>query len=103
MNVEEAGMGRAKKVLPLLAILFLAMLSSGERFGHVAKAQTVMSALAAQIRSQGFACDEPQKATRDAKLSKPDYDVWGSDVQECHLQNWPISRSGGKGGKTEIG
>jgi hypothetical protein len=32
--------------------------------------------LAAQIRGQGFACDEPQKATRDAKLSKPDYDVW---------------------------
>src|SRR5258707_1146168 len=26
----------------------------------------------------------------------------GSDVQECHLQNRPISRSGGKGGKTEI-
>jgi hypothetical protein len=23
-------------------------------------------------------------------------------VQECHLQNWPISRYGGKGGKTEI-
>ena len=34
-------MGRAKKALPLLAILFLAMLSSGERFGHVAKAQTI--------------------------------------------------------------
>ena len=35
-----------------------------------------MSVLAAQIRIQGFACDEPQRATRDAKLSKPDYAVW---------------------------
>jgi len=40
VNVKEAGMGRAKKTLPLLAILFLAMLSNGVRFGHVAKAQT---------------------------------------------------------------
>ena len=36
-------MERAKKALSLLAILFLAMLSSGERFGHVAKAQTIAS------------------------------------------------------------
>ena len=56
---------------------FLAMLSQRlKRVAHVAKAQTATSALAAQIRSQGFACDEPQKATRDVKLSKPDYDVW---------------------------
>ena len=82
-------MGRAKKALPLLAILFLAMLPSGERFGHVAKAQTVMSVLAAQIRSQGIACDEPQKATRDAKLSKPDYEVW---VLTCKNATYRIAR-----------
>jgi hypothetical protein len=76
VNVKEAGMVRAKTALPLLAILFLAMLSNGERFGHVAKAQTIASVLAAQIRIQGFACDKAQKATRDAKLSKPDYEVW---------------------------
>ena len=69
-------MVRSKISLLLLAILVLAMLSNGEPFGHVVKAQTATSALAAQIRSQGFACDEPQNATRDAKLSKPDYDVW---------------------------
>src|SRR6476620_11254495 len=102
MNVKEAGMGRAKKTVPLLAILFLAMLSNGERFGHVAKAQTIASVLAAQIRSQGFACDEAQKATRDAKLSKPDYDVWVLTVrmQPTELADIPICR---QGGKTEIG
>lgn len=77
------------KVLLLLAILFLAILSNGERFGNVANAQTVTNDLAAQIRSQGFACDEPQKATRDAKLSKPDYDVW---VLTCKNATYRIGR-----------
>jgi len=81
-------MERAKKAISLLAILFLAT-PSGERFGHVAKAQTIASVLAAQIRSQGFACDDPQKATRDAKLSKPDYDVW---VLTCKNATYRIGR-----------
>jgi hypothetical protein len=82
-------MVRSKISLPILAILFLAVLSSGEPFGHIAKAQTARSALAAQIRSQGFACDEPQKATRDVKLSKPDYDVW---VLTCKNATYRIGR-----------
>ncbi len=32
--------------------------------------------IAAQIRSQGFACERPLSATRDKKLSKPDQAVW---------------------------
>jgi hypothetical protein len=77
------------KTLPLLAILFLAMLSNSERFGQVAKAQTVTNMLADQIRSQGIACDEPQKATRDAELSKPDYEVW---VLTCKNATYRIGR-----------
>ena len=80
---------RSKKSLSILAILFLVMLLSGEGFGRVAKAQTVASDLAAQIRSQGFACDVAQKATRDAKLSKPDYDVW---VLTCKNATYRIGR-----------
>jgi hypothetical protein len=86
---KEQGMKHAKKALPLLAILWLAMLLSGEHFGHVANAQTATSVLAAQIRSQGYACDEPEKATRDAKLSKPDYDVW---VLTCKNATYRIGR-----------
>jgi hypothetical protein len=82
-------MVRSKISLLLLAILVLATLSNGVRFGQVAKAQTVTSVLAAQIRSQGFACDEPQNATRDAKLSKPDYDVW---VLTCKNATYRIGR-----------
>lgn len=32
--------------------------------------------LAAQVRIQGHACGKPQKAERDAALSKPDEAVW---------------------------
>ena len=79
----------SKKALPLLAAIFLALLSNGERFGYIAKARTIASVLAAQIRSQGFACDDPQKATRDAKLSKPDYEVW---VLTCKNASYRIGR-----------
>jgi hypothetical protein len=75
-------MGRLKEVLVLALVL-----SSGE--GLVAKAETVESILAAQIRTQGFACDKPQKATRDAKLSKPDYEVW---VLKCDNATYRIGR-----------
>ena len=75
--------------LPKKALLLVAMLSNGERFGHSANAQTIESVLAAQIRSQGIACDDPQKATRDVKLSKPDYDVW---VLTCKNATYRIGR-----------
>jgi uncharacterized membrane protein len=32
--------------------------------------------LAAQLRDQGYACDQPQSAERDAQASTPDEAVW---------------------------
>lgn len=32
--------------------------------------------IAAQIRAQGYACDQPQSATRDPQASKPNEEVW---------------------------
>ena len=32
--------------------------------------------ITAQIRAQGYACDQPQSATIDAQASKPDEEVW---------------------------
>jgi hypothetical protein len=32
--------------------------------------------IAAQIRAQGYACDQPQSVTRDSQASKPDEEVW---------------------------
>ena len=75
-------MGRLKKALVLALVL-----SSGGAL--VAKADAVKSKLAAQIRTQGFACDKPLEATRDAKLSKPNYAVW---VLKCENATYRIGR-----------
>ena len=75
-------MGRLKKALVLALVL-----SSGG--GLVAKAETAKSKLAAQIRAQGFACDKPLHATRDVKLSKPNYAVW---VLKCENATYRIGR-----------
>ena len=32
--------------------------------------------IATQVRAQGFPCDQPQSAERDAEASKPDEAVW---------------------------
>ena len=75
-------MGRLKKVLVLALVL-----SSGGSL--VAKAETIKSKLAAQIRTQGFACDKPLEATRDTKLSRPNYAVW---VLKCENATYRIGR-----------
>ncbi|MGZ5862895.1 MAG: hypothetical protein ACXWKB_06375 [Methyloceanibacter sp.] len=36
--------------------------------------------VAAQIRAQGYACDQPQSAEQDAQASKPNEEVW---VLQC--------------------
>jgi hypothetical protein len=51
--------------------------------------ETLPGMLAAQIRTQGFACDKPLGAARDAKLSKPDHAVW---VLKCSNATYRISR-----------
>ena len=52
--------------------------------------ETVQGMLAAQIRTQGFACDKPLGATRDAKGSKPDHAVW---VLKCGNATCRVSRT----------
>jgi hypothetical protein len=69
--------------------LVLCALSSGQHFPQVAKAETAKGLLATVIRSQGLACDNPRRATRDAKLSKPDYEVW---VLTCENATYRIGR-----------
>jgi hypothetical protein len=39
-------------------------------------AQSPADGVAAQVRAQGYQCDQPISATRDASLSKPDSAVW---------------------------
>jgi len=53
------------------------------------RAQTPQDMLAAQIRLQGYACDKTVGAKRDAKLSRPDYEVW---VLKCSNAVYRVSR-----------
>jgi hypothetical protein len=52
--------------------------------------ETAQGMLAAQIRTQGFACDKPLGATRDAKRSKPGHAVW---VLKCSNATYRVSRA----------
>jgi hypothetical protein len=40
------------------------------------KAQTSAGDIAAQVRNQGYRCEQPTTAVRDVKLSKPELAVW---------------------------
>jgi hypothetical protein len=84
-------MTKCRYGLFLALLVFGGAVSSGNRFHSVAKAtgETPKDILAAQIRSQGIVCDKPQRATQDAKLSKPDYEVW---VLECENATYRVSR-----------
>jgi hypothetical protein len=60
--------------------------------------ETVQSTLAAQIRLQGFACENALAATRDAKRSKPDHEVW---VLKCSNATYRVSRAPDMAAKVE--
>jgi hypothetical protein len=80
----------ALRYFATLLLLILATTSSG-RFGLIATAaaETVKDILAAQVRTQGVACDDPRRARRDAKRSRPDHEVW---VLTCKNATYRVSR-----------
>jgi hypothetical protein len=43
---------------------------------HPARSETPANIIAAQLRMQGYACEDPVDATRDRKASKPNVTVW---------------------------
>lgn len=61
-------------------------------------AETTREMLAAQIRMQGFSCDKPLGAVRDAKRSRPDHGVW---VLKCSNATYRISRAPDMAAKVE--
>ena len=56
--------------------------------------------LADHIRRQGYRCDGPLSAVRDAARSKPDEAVWILKCFECYLQVDAHSRYGLEGRAT---
>ena len=90
------------RYLVISLFLLLGSLPFGqERFGPSARAaeETPKDMLAAQIRTQGFACNKPQRAVRDVKQSKPDHEVW---TLKCEGATYRISRYPDLAAKVEL-
>jgi hypothetical protein len=61
---------------PTLISLALTLAAAGAFAVAAAAQQTPKEDIAAQIRDQGYKCDDPQSAERDKKASRPDEAVW---------------------------
>jgi hypothetical protein len=88
-------------LLALALLLLTAMTPAKAPFGSVAYAagETPKDDIAAQIRTQGYACDKPLRAVRDAKRSKPDYQVW---VLKCSNATYRVGRYPDLAAKVEV-
>lgn len=52
-----------------------------------ALAEDPKNVIAAQLRAQGYQCEQPQSAVRDVKASKPNETVW---VIECERAKYRV-------------
>ena len=59
-----------------LGCTLVAAASSGSGLSLAAEEETPKQIIALQISKQGYACKNPEKATRDVERSKPDQAVW---------------------------
>ena len=91
MTLGRRAVRKSRFALLLIFLVICGALPCGENWQSVAQTagDTPKDMLAAQIRSQGFACDKPQLATRDAKRSRPDYEVW---VLKCENATYRVGR-----------
>jgi len=78
-------------LLLLAPLVLVGMALANERLGSVARAagESPKDMLAAQIRDQGVVCNKPRRAVRDARRSRPDYEVW---ILTCQNATYRIGR-----------
>ena len=82
-------MNRSKHPGLIQAILVVALASAGNLTMRAANAETAEEVIAVQVRAQGHVCGKALQATREPKLSKPDYDVW---VLKCDNATYRFGR-----------
>jgi hypothetical protein len=90
-----------RTILVALALASLMSTNAPAQQGQIpgrAGAGTLKDTLAAQIRLQGFSCDRPLGARRDAKRSRPDYGVW---VLKCSNATYRVKRAPDMSAKVE--
>lgn len=66
--------------MPMLLALIVASAAAAPTAVAAAADDDFKNIIAAQIRAQGYACDQPQSAEQDAQASKPNEEVW---VLQC--------------------
>jgi hypothetical protein len=76
--------------LAAAAVVFSPTVRAQQATGTPVAAETLQSMLAVAIRAEGFTCDKPLRAARDAKRSRPDRSVW---VLQCSNAVYRVTRS----------
>ena len=90
------------RYLLILTLLLLSAIALARiPFVSVAHAagETPKDDIAAQIRIQGYVCDRPTRAVRDAKRSRPDHEVW---ILNCGNAVYRFSRYPDLAAKIEV-
>jgi hypothetical protein len=85
-------------LLPAMVVAFGPSVWAQPATATLVAAETTPEMLAAQIRLQGFTCEKPHGAVRDAKRSRPDLGVW---VLECGNATYRIRRAPDMAAKVE--
>jgi hypothetical protein len=67
--------------------------------GSAVMAETVRNMLAAQIRTQGYPCEQALGAKKDVRRSRADHDVW---FLRCSNATFRISRAPDMAAKVEV-
>jgi phosphohistidine phosphatase SixA len=86
------------KALGSLLLAVAAVLFSPQVRAQQIAAETPQTMLAAQIRTQGFACEKPLGAVSDKRRSRPDRAVW---VLNCSNAIYRITRAPDMAAKVE--
>jgi hypothetical protein len=86
------------KVTGSLLLAIVSIVSSAQAQAQPVPAETPQGMLAAQIRTQGFACEKPLAAKQNKKLSRPDRDVW---VLDCGNARYRVTRAPDMSAKVE--
>ena len=79
-------------------VVFSPAVRAQQAIGTAVAAETLKSMLAVAIRAEGFTCDKPLRAARDAKRSRPDRGVW---VLKCSNASYRVARSPDMAAKVE--
>ena len=85
-------------LLAALAVAFGPSVRAQPTMATLVAAETPQEMLAAQICMQGFTCDKPHGAVRDARRSRPDLGVW---VLNCGNATYRIRRAPDMAAKVE--